>query len=501
MHPQLSEKLTEYQLHTEMTRTDYFSVITATRIADNRSLLLVVLNPDMPYDAYFVRRFKDVVERNKKLDHPHILKTLAVIETDGLLMCTLDFPGGEPLETYLRQHTSLPITEVTARVRQIATALDYAHGQALRHGNLSTNAVFVDGDSVYLACFGLAQLFEEVGQVETAHPFADNRYLSPERLHGESPSRAADLYALGVLCYQMLTGVLPFAADERVSRRELPVPPHTLNGRVRPAVSEVVLRMLSRGVELRQTTGAEFVRALQVAAEGSAPMRPITAATIAVKIPAASASPRLPVSSKRLGLIAVMALVVLLALVGGFGLITRWEQVTQIFPRSRPAPSAMVATPVLPTPMPQSLPTALSPSPTPTPIISTATPVPSPKAATPVADSTVTAGSPFSQLVLAEGISDNYHPVNPNTVFSTGTKAVYLFFHYQGITPGTPWQVEWRYNGSTVQTGSDNWSADYGTVGTAWVFYKPIDGFKTGEYSVRLAINGKVVATAVFEGP
>ena len=479
-------------------RTDYFSMVSATRAADGQPVLLLVLDPELPRDAYFVRRFRDMAERNMRLDHPHILRTLAVEETGDFLLCVLDAPGGQLLEDYLRQHAPLPATETVSLVRQLATALDYAHGQAVRHGSLSAQMVFWDGEHAFVAFFGLAQLLEEVAQVAKGKFIAEKGYLSPERLAGESPSRTGDLYALGVLTYRMLTGKLPFSAHDPESRREPPPLPHTLNARVRPAVSEVVLRMLSRGVELRQTTGAEFVRALQVAVEGSAPMRPITAATVPINLPK-PASPPVRVSGRHVTLIAIAAVVVIAALAGGFWLITNWGSVrpssgaTAIAPVATATPTAAAVQP------PASLPI---PSPTPT-TAPTATPAPTPTVApaTPVATaiSSVAANSPFSRLVLAEGISDDFQPVNPGTVFGTDAKTVYLFFHYSGMEAGTPWQVEWRYNGSTVQMGNDNWSADYGSVGTAWVFYAPIDGFDVGQYTVLLGVEHTDVATATFE--
>ncbi len=486
----LQQTLTAYQLHREMSHTAYFSVFSATRIADNRSVLLLILNPDLPRDAYFVRRFKDMVERNTTLDHPHILPALGYETVDDLLLCVCDFPGGESLDEYLAAHEPLLVAETMTVVREIATALDYAHGQAVRHGSLSGQTVFVCDGQTFVAFFGLAQLLEEIAQVKDAARITDDRYLSPERLSGESASRTGDLYALGVLTYRMLTGEMPFSADDPARHREPPAPPHTRNSNVRPATSEVVLRMLSRGVELRQTTGAEFIRALQVAIEGSAPLRPITAATAAIKPEKRPVAPRF--SGKLIAVVAFAVTVIVLGLAGGFWLMSNWGNLRPVVapnPTSTAtiAPTATPIPPTIPAPKPLPSPTAAEATPT-------ATTVP---AAQPGA--TIAPNSPFSQLVLASGITDTYQPQNPATVFGADTKTIYLFFRYAGISAGTPWQVEWRFNGSTIETGSDRWPADYGSAGTAWVFYTPIDGFSPGQYTVSLAIDGETVATAAFQ--
>ena len=495
----LQQKLTAYQLHDEVTNTDYFSAISATRVSDSKSVLLMVLNPDLPRDAYFVRRFKDMAERNMQLEHPHILHTLDVIETDSVLACVCEFPSaGQLFDTYLQQHAPLPPTEAVSLARQIATALDYAHGQAVRHGSLSAQTIFHHDGQVFLVFFGLAQLMEEIAEIEKPYHIADDRYLSPERLAGESPSRTGDLYSLAVLTYRMLAGTFPFPAQDPNTHRQPPAPLHTINPRVRPSTGEVVLRMLSRGVELRQTTGAEFVRALQVAVEGSAPMRPITATTAAIKLEPRSGTP-VRISGRYIAIIAFAVTVVFLALAGGFWLITNRQNL-----RPPVASPAITSTPVAPAVVEtQPAPIVTVPQPSPTPIAATPTvppsPSPPPPSPTPVTGVLVQADSPFSQLVLASGITGDYKPENPGTTFSADTKKIYLFFRYSNMQAGTPWQVTWQSNGNTLETGSDTWPADYGSAGTAWVFFAPIDGFNPGKYTVSLAIDGKVVASAAFE--
>ncbi len=496
MLPDLQSKLTAFELQSEIARTEFTVMLTARRVADGASVLLVVLQPNIPFDAYFARLFKDMGARHQTLDHPHILKILSVEEENGLLYTVFDFPGGELLSDYLSRHAPLPPTDVVPLVRQVSTALDYAHSRGVRHGSLSANNIFIHQNQVYLVQFGLAQLLEDNSLFETSASFADPRFMAPERLRGESPSRTTDLYALGVLAYLLLTGEYPFAADDESAHRTPPAPPHTLVAAVRPALSEVVLRMLSKGVELRHSTGAEFARALQVAAEGSAPLRPITAAMMAVKPEKRPASPRVSPRAVLVGL--VIVLVAMLALGGGFWLITRTETLSQWFASSTPPTATPL--PVRPTAPPPTVAEVNIPSPQiATPTVAP-TPSPTPEQ-TPHATATPTlpVEGAFSKLVLAEGITDDYKPLRPASVFSTTTKSVYLFFHYEGIAPDTTWQVEWRYNGSTVQTGTDAWNPDYGSVGTAWVFYAPIDGFSVGNYSVSLGIEGTVIAETSFE--
>ncbi|RME46930.1 MAG: serine/threonine protein kinase, partial [Caldilineae bacterium] len=266
-------------MEAEVGRDDLTIAYRARRASDGTPVLLKVVAPQFTFDAWFVRRFKDAVRRNIYLEHPHIIRTLEVGERDELLYMVQEWLDAEPLADYLSRNAPLPVTEVIALVKQIAAALDYAHSKAIRHGDLTGDNIFIRDGQVWLSDFGLTQTTEGTSLAKKGFAVGNPAYLAPERVRGESPSRPADLYALGVLTYQMLTGQLPFdgepAAVLHAQVYEQPAPPHTLRPALRPAISDVVLRMLSKGLELRHTTGAEFARALQVAAEGSAPVRPI----------------------------------------------------------------------------------------------------------------------------------------------------------------------------------------------------------------------------------
>lgn len=497
MLPDLQKKLTAFELQAEISKTDISMTYLAHRVSDGIPVLLSILNPKYTYDAYFTRLFHDMGERHMRLEHPHILKQIDTVADNGLLYTVFEFPGGELLSDYLANSLPVPAPAAILLIQQLATAIDYAHSQGVRHGNISDDTILIHQDQVYLLQFGLSKLLKDVAHANLADP----RFLSPERLRGESSTRSADLYALGVLTYLILTGEYPFpTADDSMHRIPI-VPPHTRRAAIRPAVSEVILRMLSSGVELRHSTGAEFARAVQVAFEGSAPLRPITAATMAIKPPkrptAVALSPRWVL---RGGVAFILAVVTLAA---GFWIVTRWNDLTQAF-----APSAR-PTATLPAPTPTARPTVDAVKPLPSPTTAPTFPPPTLPPATPHLRATATPGrdtgvSPsdngvFSQLVLANGITDEFKPINATTVFSPTTKTVYLFFHYDGIAPNTPWQVEWQYDGSTIQLGTDVWSPDYGAVGTAWVFYAPIDGFNIGRYSVTLSVDGNIVANTEFD--
>ncbi len=509
MLQQLNQKLTAFTLETEWARDNLTITYRARRLADDQQVLLSVVQPPLADDAYFVRRLKDAVARNVNLVHPNILKTYGSAVENGLVYVVNEFVEAETLASYLSAKDVLPAPEVTSFINQIAAALDYAHSKAIRHGNLSDTTIFVRDGHIWLINFGLRPAIEGIG--EGVENNIDNPlYLSPERVRGESPSRTADLYAMGILCYQMLVGEPPFAGTASAvldaQSRTQPTPPHQVRSHIKPAVSEVVLRMLSKGLELRHSTGAEFARALQVAAEGSAPLKPITLPMSAVKDTRPLASPSL--GQRYIFWIVLASVVVGAALVGGFWVANFLSGPSRgVISGTVTASGTQIATPP-PLVTPQAVSTSVPPTVPPTtpgtsallgitatatvPPESTTTPLPS--LGTPV----ISEGSPFSNLILAHNITADYKPDQPATEFSATQPQVYLFFHYQAIQSGTPWRVVWKRGDEVVEEGSDTWPEEYGSAGTAWVYYAPVDGFQPGSYSVVLRLDAKTVATATF---
>ncbi len=492
----LNQQLTEYQLDTELARTSFTATFRAHRISDDAPMLLLIILPEFQRDAYFGRRFNEILQRNVQITHPNILPVLSSTETSDLLFMAMPIAeDGQLLEDYL-QHEGMPsVSDALSMIRQLGLALDFSHGQGMRHGNLNGENIFIADGRLYIFGFGVTQLYEDSTQKSTP-PIADARYLSPSRLQGESPSRTADLFSLGVWSYRLLTGEFPQMFDPETKKYSVPTALNYINPNVKPSISEVVLRLLSRDVGLRHNTGAEFIRALQVASDGSTPIRPITAANLPIK-------PIQPLNRGGFTLqsfahrryflrIALLAIIAIGALLGGYWLINRFG----VFDENTTIVNAIATITATRTPLPEPIVIAspmVQVSPTSAPTVITSTPT-----STPVLSAGVAPNSPFDQLRLARDISDDYKAVDVASNFPSDVGKLYLFYHYQGMQAGTPWGVEWQRNASVIELMHDTWPEDYGSTGTAWSFYAPADGFESGEYSVLLSVNGTVVATTTF---
>jgi len=486
--------LTAYDVEEEIGRGDLTIVYRARRKTDDLPVAVKVVAPQYTSDAYFVRRFIDAGERAARLDHPNIAHVYEAGCREDVVYVVCDLIQAESLAERLARSGAIPPTQAVAVVRQLAAALDYAHSQRLMHGDLSDRSVFVGDDGhVTLTDFGLKQAMAGTDLVQVGRGVGVPEYLASERVQGQGPSRAADIYALGVLAYQMLAGRTPFVGEPAdvfyAQMYESPPPLHTVNPQVPVALSEAVARALSKRAEVRFSTATEFARAFAAAAQGIAPLRA-----------PASTGRRQPLKlwQRPIFWAAIVAPVVGLFLAMILWNLADWgeRQVAHIAEVSQ-APVPPAATPLLEPAAGETL----SPIATSTPVAAPAqTSIPTPTftlAPTP-APVTVAESSPFNNVVLARGISDDHQPLSPGNEFTISAQPVYLFFDYRGVQPGTRWGHVWLWGDQELDRSITTWPEDWGTAGTAWVFYTPEGGYQFGPYEVRLLLNDQIVASASF---
>lgn len=506
----LDIQLQDYVLEEEIGRGDLAIVYRARRRSDGAEVAVKMLACHFTFDEFFGRRFKDIAKQTARLEHPHIVRTYEAKQQGSVLYVVRELIDARPLAEVLEAQGPFLPQRMLIIARQIAAALDYAHQKSITHGDLSANRIYLDAnDQATVADFGQTQAMVGTSLVKQGYAVGSPEILAPERVHGQGASRQSDLYSLGILCYQMLAGKPPFtgapAAVLHAQAYEQPRPLHLVNSSISVPLSEAIGRMLSKGLELRYNTGAEFVRALSVAAEGTAPVRAPAAA--AAQIKEAGLQSTLPIWKRSWVwlLIAIPVIALLLAL--GFWVVS----LLNVF---QPAP-ASTQEPLLATPTaaaqssvgvegePNGAPVVVAVQPTETTIPtpeSTATPtvtptfVPLPTPGAP----TIAADSPFTNLRLSQEVGEDNQPEKIGTSFRPGTQPVYLFFDYDGLKPGTTWTHRWTWADTELDAYQDVWSSGYNSSGTAWVFYNPTGGYQTGPYKVTLEVNGQTVATATF---
>ena len=219
----------------------------------------------------FVLRFQREIETIGSLAHEHILPVFDYGEQGEWRYLVMQYVAGGTLRERL-QNGPLAPGEAGHILRQVASALQCAHARGIIHRDIKPSNILLRGDYAYLADFGLARELDKASSLtKTGSLLGTPEYMAPELAH-EEVSASVDIYALGVVLYQMLTGRVPFSGNSVLSiywkhLQEAPVPPSRLNPTLPPAVDAVVLRALAKDPRQRFQTADALARAYDLALE------------------------------------------------------------------------------------------------------------------------------------------------------------------------------------------------------------------------------------------
>ncbi|MFN8017377.1 MAG: serine/threonine-protein kinase [Acidimicrobiales bacterium] len=253
-----------------------------------RRVAIKVLHPHLARDDSFVRRFRAEALAAARLSHPSIVSVYDTFTDDGVEAIVMELVSGTTLRADLDQHGPMRLDAVLAVGTQVADALGAAHAAGLVHRDVKPANILLSADGrVLVADFGIAKAAEG-GDLTTAGAMVGTaKYLAPEQVQGGPLDGRADLYSLGVVLYEALTGVPPFveetdAAPALARLHRDPVPPRQRRPEIPSAVEAVVLQAMARDRALRfanaaalrtalLSAGADPRRAAAVAAEANHP--------------------------------------------------------------------------------------------------------------------------------------------------------------------------------------------------------------------------------------
>ena len=505
----------DYEIEEQIGTGNLTTVYRARRNSDGQLVSVKVVMPEFTSDRIFVRRFLEAGSRAIRLDHPNIARVYEATERDGVVYVVREYIEASCLAEWLAQKGTLSPEQAVPIVRQLASALDYAHSRRMMHGDINDRCIYLDSEGhVKLADFGLVQSVAGIDLIQNqshgvklVQGMGAPEYLAPERVQGQGPNRPADIYALGAIAYQLLTGYPPFHGEPgavlEAQVYQTPLPVHAEDARISPTLSPAITRALAKRPESRYNTATEFARAFAAAAEGIAPGHG-TLTTTRPK-PAISTRRRPPTVVVAIILIAIVV-VVLAWLWNLTGLGQQLEQqLNLLLPSPVPPVTAAPPSAEVPTAAPTTLTSVPAPSVTPTsPLTLTSTPtsaptpLPSPTETAPSVLTPVAQGSLFSNLVVASAIDANGQPISPGGPIGVSRRPVYVFFDYRNMTPGTAWGHVWLRGNQELSRTEEKWPDDWGEAGRAWIFYTPESSYLPGVYEVRLLVSAQVVATTTF---
>ncbi|MDE3127537.1 MAG: serine/threonine protein kinase [Gemmatimonadota bacterium] len=285
-----------YELDAEIGRGGMGIVYRARDRRLKRTVAIKVLPPELAYRAEIKTRFLREAETAAQLSHPNIVPIYTVDEKEGLVFFEMAYVSGDNLAKRLHQRGVLPVDEVRRILRAVADALAYAHERGVVHRDIKPDNILLDGESgrPLVTDFGIARAVSDGDSRLTATGMAIGTpaYMSPEQAAGERViDGRSDLYALGIVAYQMLAGEPPFSAASTPAMlvkhiSEAPVPVEQRRADVPQDLARAVAIMLQKDPANRFPSAGDLVKALD---GGIMPAPPAAPVPPAAGLPAAGA--------------------------------------------------------------------------------------------------------------------------------------------------------------------------------------------------------------------
>jgi serine/threonine-protein kinase len=220
--PSIGSTLAGYRIDALIARGGMGVVYRATQLALDRPVALKVIARELADDEKFRRRFLSESRLAASLEHPAVVPVYDAREEDGELIVAMRLVEGGDLRKLIDREGPLPTERALRLLGQVAEALDAAHAAGIVHRDVKPHNVLVEGERAYLSDFGLAKAYAETGSGAGASVVGTVEYMAPEQWRGERVGPAADVYALGCVLYEALTGVVPYARRESDIEPELP---------------------------------------------------------------------------------------------------------------------------------------------------------------------------------------------------------------------------------------------------------------------------------------
>src|SRR5690606_30225477 len=244
-------------------------VYLATDLLLNRAVAVKILHARFAGDREFVERFRREARAAASLSHPNVVNIYDVGEDQDTHYIVLEYVKGRNLKDILRRYGPLPIRQATFVARAVAAALAAAHRQNLIHRDVKPhNILITDEGRVKVTDFGIARAASAATLTHTGTLLGSVHYFSPEQARGQPAGPQSDVYSLGVVLYEMLTGRVPFTSDTPVGvalkhLQEEPVPPSRYRRRLPERLEAIVLRAMAKDPSQRYPSPADMLADLR----------------------------------------------------------------------------------------------------------------------------------------------------------------------------------------------------------------------------------------------
>jgi len=260
------DRLDDYRLDSVAARSGMATIFRATDLRTGTPVAIKVPLPEAECDPVFYERFHREEKIGQEMDHPGVVKVMPRGRTSRVYMA-MEWVEGRLLREILHESGKLPIERAVRIASGICEALDYIHSQGVVHRDLKPENIMVDGeDRIKLIDFGIAgrEGARRLTFGKFSHLMGTPDYMSPEQVNGKRGDARSDLYALGVMLFEMLTGTVPFKGDTplaAMNKRLLvnPPSPRRLDPGISVQLQEIIYRAMERDPQKRYSSAADFL--------------------------------------------------------------------------------------------------------------------------------------------------------------------------------------------------------------------------------------------------
>lgn len=269
----IGKTLGKFHIREVIGRGGMATVYRAYQETMKRDVAIKVMKREISEDEEFIQRFEREAEIFAVLQHPHILPVIDFGRSDeGWIYIVFRLVEGGGLDTQIRAKGLIEVETAAKMLSQISSALTFAHEKGVIHRDLKSNNILLDDrDNAYLTDFGIAKMLASTTRLtNTDHIMGTPSYMAPEQWRGENIDARTDIYALGVIGYEMLSGMLPYTADTPFTlmykhMNEMPESLSAMPKKIPEAVEAVIIRAMAKLPEDRFQSADEFATAFQAA--------------------------------------------------------------------------------------------------------------------------------------------------------------------------------------------------------------------------------------------
>ncbi|MCX6568475.1 MAG: serine/threonine-protein kinase, partial [Candidatus Aminicenantes bacterium] len=267
-----------------------------TKIKEEVALKL--LRPEISSDARMIERFSNEIRLARKIIHKNVCRMHDLHEEKGAHFITMEYVAGEDLKSFIRRAAPLNIGKAVFIARQVAEGLAEAHKLGVIHRDLKPQNIMIDKDgNARIMDFGIARLVGAKGITGGNVMIGTPDYMSPEQAEGKEADPRTDLYSLGIVLFEMLTGRLPFEGETPLSiavkqKSEAPPDPRTLNPQIPEDLDRIILKCLEKPREKRYRSAEELLadlarveQSLPTTSHALPARKPLTSKEITVRLP------------------------------------------------------------------------------------------------------------------------------------------------------------------------------------------------------------------------